>query len=74
MLKTVTALHDLTNTHLDQLVWRKPIDAPALELNGALGDFAALGVEQVGDRLQRRGLTGAIGSQQRDDLALRNVE
>ena len=36
----------------------------------ALGHFAALGLQQVGDRLQRGGLAGAVGAQQRDDAAL----
>ena len=36
----------------------------------ALGDVAALGLDEVGDRLQRRRLAGAVGAQQRDDATL----
>ena len=46
----------------------------AVEHDRALGDLAALGVQQVGDRLQRRGLAGAVGAEQRDDAAPRHVE
>ena len=38
----------------------------------ALGDLAALGAQQVGDRLQRRRLAGAVGAQQGHDAALRH--
>jgi hypothetical protein len=46
------------------------VDARALELDAALGDVAALGAQQVGDRLQGGGLAGAVGAEQGDDLAL----
>ena len=46
----------------------------AVEHDRALGDLAALGMQQVGDRLQRRGLAGAVGAEQRHDAALRHVE
>ena len=39
-----------------------------------LGDLAALGAKQVGDRLQRRGLARAVGAEQRHDAALRHLE
>ena len=42
----------------------------AVEHDRALGDLAALGMQQVGDRLQRRGLAGAVGAEQRHDAAL----
>ncbi len=45
----------------------------AVEHDRALGDLAALGMQQVGDRLQRRRLAGAVGAEQRDDAALRHV-
>ena len=44
----------------------------ALEDDRALGDLAALGAQQVGDRLQRRRLAGAIGAQQRGDATGRH--
>ena len=49
---------------------RQPVDALAVEGDRALGDLAALGAQQVGDRLQRRRLAGAVGAEQRDDAAL----
>ena len=50
------------------------VDALAVELDRALRHLAALGVEQVGDRLQRRRLARAIRAQQRDDAAARHGE
>ena len=47
-------------------------DLGAIEYDRALGDLAALGVQQVGDRLQRGGLAGAVGAEQRHDAALRH--
>ena len=41
----------------------------AVEHDRALGDLAALGTQQVGDRLQRRRLAGAVGAEQRHDAA-----
>ena len=46
----------------------------AVEQDRALGDFAALGMQQVRDRLQGRGLAGAVGAEQRDDAAARHLE
>jgi hypothetical protein len=45
-----------------------------LEFNCALGDFTALGLEQVGDSLQRCRLARSIGAEQRDDAASRHIE
>ena len=46
----------------------------AVEHDLAARDLAVLGLEQAGDRLQRRRLAGAIGAEQRDDRALGHVE
>jgi hypothetical protein len=42
------------------------------KLDRPFGDLAPLGLEQVGDRLQRRRLAGAVGAEQGDDLAFRH--
>src|SRR5262249_59367079 len=46
----------------------------AVELDRALGDLAALGAQQARDRLERGGLAGAVGAEQRRDPALADVE
>ena len=74
MAEAVPAFHHLDAAAPHQLVGRELVDALALEHDRALGDLAALGVQQVGDRLQRRGLAGAVGAEQRHDAALRHVE
>ena len=37
-------------------------------------DFAAIGHDEAGGHVKRRGLAGAVGSQQSDNLALLDVE
>jgi hypothetical protein len=74
MAEAVAALHHLDAAALHQIVRRQPVDALALELDAALGDIAAFGAHQVGDRFQRGRLAGAVGPQQRDDAALRDLE
>jgi hypothetical protein len=74
MREAVAALHHLDDALLDQIGRRHPVDALALVGDAALRDLAALGAQQVGDRLQRRRLAGAIGAEQRGDAALRHFE
>ncbi len=64
------ALHDLDAAAAHQIVGRQPVDALALELDRALGDVAALGLDEIGDRLQRGRLARAVGAEQGDDAAL----
>jgi hypothetical protein len=47
---------------------------PAPVLHLAAGDFTVFGLEQPGDRFQRRRLAGAIGAEQRHDRAFRHIE
>ena len=42
------------------------------EFDAALGDVAAFRAQQVGDRLERRGLAGAVGAEKSDDAPLGN--
>jgi hypothetical protein len=72
MLETVPAFHDLDDALLHQLRRGHLVDALAEELDAALGDIAALGAQQVGNRLQRGGLAGAVGAEQGDDALLGN--
>ena len=68
------ALHHLDRAAAHEIVGREPVDPLALEQDRALGHLAALGVKEVGDRLERRRLAGAVGAEQRDDPALRHAE
>ena len=74
VLEAVPAFHHLDDAELDQIGRGQRGDAPSRELDAALGDLAALGAQQIGDRLERRGLAGAVGAEQRDDAALGNLE
>ena len=49
------------------------VDALAGKGDRALGHLAALGAQQVRDRLQRRRLAGAVAAEQRDNAALRHL-
>ena len=70
----MTAFHDLDAAAPHELVRREVLDLGPVEYDRALGDVAALGVQQIGDRLERRGLAGTIGAEQRDDPAFRHLE
>src|SRR2546426_961143 len=67
VLEDVPALHDLDDSSRDDLGRILPMDRLPLPLDRALGDVAALGPEQPGDRLQSRALAGAVGPEERDD-------
>ena len=57
------------------IVVRRPVlDALALEGDAALGDPRIVDAEEAGDGAQRGGLAGAVGAEQRDDLAARDRE
>ena len=68
------ALHHLEDAAADDLVGIDAVDALAVEDDLAAGDFAVFGLEQAGDRLQRRRFAGAVGAEQRHDRALRHLE
>ena len=68
------AFHHLEDAAADDLVGIDAVDALAVEDDLAAGDFAVLGLEQSGDRLQRRRLAGAVGAEQGHDRALRHLE
>ena len=68
------ALHHLKDAAADDLVGIDAVDALAVEEDFAARHFAVLGLEQAGDRFQRRRFAGAIGAEQRHDRSLRHVE
>src|SRR5208282_4953797 len=74
MAEAVAALHHLDAAAAHHLVRREPLNLGAVEHDRALGHFAALGMQQIGDRLQRGGLAGAVCSEQRHDAAVRHRE
>ena len=51
---------------------REPVDALAPEVDLAPVMSAAFDAQQVGDRLERGGLAGAVGPQKGDDRSLGN--
>jgi hypothetical protein len=72
--EAVPPFHDLNDAPPHELPGVQAVDPFAAELDRAFGHGAALGAEQVRDRLQRRRLPGAVGSQERHDLSLRDFE
>ncbi|MCY1544617.1 hypothetical protein D9M68_805140 [compost metagenome] len=67
-------LHHLHHAPVHQVGRREVFDAVAAQLDAALGDLTALGLEQVGDGPQRGRLARAVASQHGSDLALGHVE
>ncbi len=74
VLEAVAAFHHLADAALHECRRIEAVDALALVQDLAFGDVATLGAQQVGDRLQRGGLAGAVGAEQRDDLTLLHLE
>jgi len=60
----------LTTPRPAPVVRRQVVDALAAQLDGALGDGAALGGQQARDGLQRRRLAGPVGAEERRDTAV----
>ncbi len=74
MGEAVPPFHHLDAAAPHQLVGRARMHLAAVEDDRALGHLAALGRQQIGDRLQRGRLAGAVRAEQRHDLALGHVE
>ena len=51
-----------------------PVDRLVSPQDGAAADFAALRPEEIGDRLERRRLAGAVRPEKRDDRSFRDLE
>ena len=68
VLEHAAALEHLGDAAAHDVVRRQPVEPLAVEFDRTLGDLAAFRVQQPGDRLQRGGLAGAVGAEQRGDL------
>jgi hypothetical protein len=60
-------LEHLGDPALDDLVRRQPVEPLVVELDRPLGHLAALGMQEARDRLQGRGLAGAVGAEEGGD-------
>src|SRR5687768_2510292 len=67
VLEDPPPLHDLHDPPAHDLAGILPVDRLAHELDGALGDVTALRAQQARNRLQRRGLAGAVGPEEGHD-------
>src|SRR5207253_4373676 len=74
VLEDPAPLEDLDDAAAHHVVGRQPVEPLAPQLDGALGDLAPLGPEEPGDCLERGGLAGAVGAQQRGDPRLPHLE
>src|SRR5499426_1254287 len=73
-LQHLASFHDLHHAPATDVLRIHTVDPPVGELDAAVGHAAALGLEQAGDCLQRRGLPRPVGAQQGDDLALGHLQ
>src|SRR5438876_3301400 len=67
VLEDAAPLQDLHDARAHEVGGVAAVDALPAELDGALGDLAPLGVQQIGDRLERGRLAGAVGPEEGDD-------
>ena len=74
VLKAMPPFHHLDHTGLDHIGRITPLGALAPVGDAALGHFAPLRMQQVGDGLERGGLARAIAAQQRGDTPLGNAQ
>ena len=70
MGEAAAPLHHLDDAAAHEVARREPVDSLAPEVDLAPGDVAAFDAQQVGDRLERGGLAGAVGPQKSDDRSL----
>ena len=68
------AFHDLHHTALHQVGGRQIFNTLAAQLNGALGDRAALTLQQIGNGAQCGGLARTVAAEYGDDFALRHLQ
>jgi hypothetical protein len=70
--EAMAALQHLHETQSDKFTWTCPEDVVARKANLSRGDAPALGLKKIRDRFERGRLAGAVGADQRDDLAAPN--
>jgi hypothetical protein len=68
------ALHHLADARPDDARRVEAVDRLPLEADRALGDRAAVDVEEARDRAQHGRLAGAVRAEQRDDRALGDLD
>jgi len=74
VLEHAPSLEHLGHAELRHVERAHAVDALVAERDGALGDVAAFRAEHAGDGLERGGLAGAVGAQQRGDGARLHLE
>jgi acyl-CoA reductase-like NAD-dependent aldehyde dehydrogenase len=72
--EAVAAFHHLHHAALHQVGRGEVLDALAAQLDAALGDLAALALEQVGHGAQRGGLARAVAAQDGHDAAFGHLQ
>ena len=70
----LAAFHDLLDSEAHDLGGAPVVNSFAVEGDLALGDLAVVHVEKSADGAQQGGLASAVRAQQRDDLALGDLE
>ncbi len=74
VLEHAPAFKHLRHAALDHVVGQETVEALAVELDAAFCDLAAFGTQQPGDRLQSRGLAGAVGAEEGGNMPLLGVQ
>ena len=74
VLEDATPFHDLEDALADDFFRIAVLNGLAVVQDGAIGDFAPLGLKQARDGLQGGGLPRAIGPQQGHDLPLMHFQ
>ncbi len=74
MSEATPSLHHLNAAAPHHIVWRQGLHFDAVEQDRALGDLAALRMQQIGDRLQRRCLARTIGAEKRYNSTPRHIQ
>ena len=69
VLENPSSLHDLKNTHFDNIFGIPVVDLPPHEFDGAVRHLPFLRLQQPGYRLQGCGLAGAVRAQKNGDLS-----
>ncbi len=74
VLEHAAPFHHLEDAPADDVLRIHLLDAHAVQLDGAVGDFALLRAQEARDGFERGALARAVGAEQGDDLPLRHLE
>ena len=69
MLKCSPAFHNLDQTHFHHCRRIHLVNAFTFKFDGAFGDLTPFGLDQIGNRFEGGGFSGAIGPQQGNNSA-----